>query len=288
MPRLWLHVGLFLASCVTTYLAGGAYFAATLMSILLAHELGHYIVGRRAGADMSPPYFLPTPYLGYGTLGAVIGMRTPIADRNVLFDVGAAGPVAGLVVALPLLVIGLLLSPVGPPAPGNVMEGNSILYALIKLAVFGRWLPGGGVDVNLHPMGFAAWVGLLITAINLMPVGQLDGGHIARAILGDRHEQLSARLNVALPLIGLAVGGVMVATALDAGKDTWGAVAYGGHGLAPWCVWALLLWGMRHQAGAYHPPVDAAPLDPGRRRRAIAMLVLFCLIVTPVPIRPVL
>ena len=199
-----IHGGLFAACCATTCLYQGPWFAASLMGILLCHELGHYFVGRRRGVDVSLPYFIPLPpYVTLGTLGAVIKMRSSIRDRNVLFDVGASGPVAGLVVAIPLLVIGLLMSSVGPPEPNSAIEGPSILYALIKLAIFGRWLPGGGDDVQLHPMAFAGWVGLLVTMINLMPIGQLDGGHIARAALGQRHEALSARLHVALLAIGL-------------------------------------------------------------------------------------
>lgn len=289
MSSLWVNVGLFVASCGTTYWFGGPYFAATLMGILLCHELGHYVVGRRRGVEVSPPYFIPVPpQISFGTFGAVISMRKPIEDRGALFDVGAAGPIAGLVVAVPLLVVGLSLSEVGPPVEGNVIEGNSILYALLKYAVFGRWLPGDGVDVNLHPMAFAAWVGLLVTAINLMPIGQLDGGHVARAALGQRHETWSARLNVALPAVGLVLGAIMLVVALDAGEDLWGAIGYASHGVIPWCVWALLLWWMRGRAGAYHPAVSDAPLAPGRRRAAVAMLVLFVLIVTPVPLRPVL
>ena len=185
-----IHLGLFAACCATTWWFDGPYFAATLMGILLCHELGHYVTGRRRGVEVSLPYFIPVPpQFTLGTLGAVIRMKKPISDRNALFDVGAAGPVAGLVVAIPLLVIGLSLSSLGPVKPDDMIEGNSILYALLKYAVFGRWLPSGGVDVQLHPMAFAGWVGLLITMINLMPIGQLDGGHVARAALGQSHEK---------------------------------------------------------------------------------------------------
>ncbi len=284
-----IHGGLFAACCATTCVYGGPAFAATLMGILLCHELGHYLVGRRRGVDVSLPYFIPLPpFITLGTLGAVIKMRTTIRDRNALFDVGASGPVAGLVVAVPLLVIGLMLSDVGPATPDSMIEGPSILYIAIKLAVFGRWLPGGGVDVQLHPMALAGWVGLLVTMINLMPIGQLDGGHIARAVLGQRHERLSGRLHLALLAIGLAVGGVMLAMALAAGKDVVGALSYAKYGATPWGMWAAMLAWMRRQAGEYHPPVADEPLDPARRRRAIAMLVVFCLIATPVPFRPVL
>jgi membrane-associated protease RseP (regulator of RpoE activity) len=284
-----IHGGLFVACCITTTIASGAVFAATLMGILTCHEFGHYLVARRRGVDASLPYFIPLPpYLTFGTLGAVIRMKRPIDDRAALFDVGAAGPVAGLVVAIPLLVLGLVLSKVGPLKPDDMIEGDSILYALLKYAVFGRHLPGDGVDVQLHPMASAAWVGMLVTMINLMPIGQLDGGHIARAALGDRHERWSARLHTLLPVIGLTVFGVMIAVALHAGASVAGALGYAKYGLIPWLVWTALLGLMHRQAGEYHPPVGEAPLGPWRRRAALGMLFVFFLIATPVPFRPVL
>ncbi len=293
-----IHGGLFVACCVTTTLFGyadhhswsdGFAFSGTLMGILLCHELGHYVVARRRGVDVSPPYFIPLPpVISLGTMGAVIRMKKPIDDRGALFDVGAAGPIAGLVVAIPLLVIGLHLSHLGPIVSGHEQEGNSILYALLKYAVFGRWLPGGGVDVDLHPMAFAAWVGLLVTMINLMPIGQLDGGHVARAALGDRHETWSARFHVLLPIIGVVIFAVMIVAALHAGRDVAGALSYAKDGAIPWFVWTLLLAWMRRNAGEYHPPVGDTPLDPVRRALALGMLVVFILIATPVPFRDVL
>jgi membrane-associated protease RseP (regulator of RpoE activity) len=294
---LWPHIALFAASCATTWWAGsisdgparGAAFAATLMGILVCHEAGHYVAGRHHRVPVSLPYFIPLPpWISLGTMGAVIRMDEPISDRNKLFDVGASGPIAGLVVAIPLLVIGLHLSELGPPTQEGMIEGNSILYALLKYAMFGRWLPGDGLDVQLHPMAFAGWVGLLITMINLMPIGQLDGGHVARAAIGDAHERWSARLHIALPVIGAATGLVMLALALDAGRSLGGALRYALYGVGPWMMWTLLLGVMRRQAGEYHPPVGDVPLDPARRRRAIGMLVVFLLIATPVPFRPVL
>lgn len=289
-PRdLALHAALFVACCVTTWMFDGPYFAATLMSILLCHELGHYVIGRRRGVDVSLPYFIPVPpQFTLGTLGAVIRMRRPISDRNALFDVGAAGPIAGLVVAIPLLVVGLTLSEVAPIKPEDMIEGNSILYALLKYAVFGRWLPSGGIDVQLHPMAFAGWVGLLITMINLMPIGQLDGGHVARAALGQSHEKWSGRLHVTLPILGLTVASVMFVIAERAGRGPLDALSYALTGALPWLVWTAMLAVMRRQAGEYHPPVGETPLDPQRRRYAIAMLVIFLLIATPVPFRPAL
>jgi membrane-associated protease RseP (regulator of RpoE activity) len=247
------------------------------------------VVSRRHRIDVSLPYFIPLPpVITIGTLGAVIGMRKSIEDRNALFDVGAAGPVAGLVVAIPLLVVGLMRSHVEPIQSDGMLEGNSILYALLKYAVFGRWLPSGGVDVRLHPMAEAGWYGLFLTVINLMPIGQLDGGHIARAALGQSHETWSARLHVALPILGLAIGAVMFRAAWTDGTALGDALKYASYGLSPYLVWTLILGWMRQRAGEYHPPVHDAPLDARRRRYAFAMLVLFFLIATPVPFRPAL
>jgi Zn-dependent protease len=288
VPRIVWSVASFAASCVTTGLFGGPLFAATLMGILLAHELGHFVVARRHGVAVSLPLFIPLPpQVSLGTLGAVISMPEPIERRDHLFDVGVAGPLAGLAVALPLLVVGLALSPLGPPSPTGVLEGNSLLYGLIKLAMFGQWLPGGGLDVQLHPVGFAAWVGLLITMINLIPIGQLDGGHIARAALGDAHERLSARLHVGLVVMGVAAGGLLLSLALVADYSLLGALGYASHGLVPWLLWAAMIGIMRSLAGGtYHPPTGDAPLSRGRRRLALAVLVLFLLIFMPVPMRP--
>ena len=282
MRELWKHFALFAACCATTWYVRGPYFAATLMGILACHEAGHYVTSRLHGVETSLPYFIPIP-ISFGTLGAVIRMKKPIDDRRTLFDVGASGPIAGLVVAIPLLVIGLWISPLEPIKVGDGLEGNSILYVLLKFAVFGRWLPGDGLDVQLHPMAFAAWVGLLVTAINLMPIGQLDGGHIARAVLGQSHERWSARLNVALPALGVVVGGVMLVRASHAGLAFWDALLYAKDGALPWMIWAVLLGLMRRSAGEYHPPVGDVPLDGRRRIGAVVMAVIFVLIVTPVP-----
>ena len=293
-----IHGGLFVACFVATTVTGyadghswshGFAFSGTLMGILLCHELGHFIVGRLRKVEVSPPYFIPLPpIVTLGTMGAVIRMNKPIEDRAALFDVGAAGPIAGLVVAIPLLAIGLHLSHLGPITPGNHQEGNSILYALLKYLAFGRWLPGNGMDVDLHPMAFAAWVGLLVTMINLMPIGQLDGGHVARAALGERHETWSARLHVLLPMISIAIFTVMFAVALRAGRSLLDAADYAKDGAIPWLIWFLLLAWMRRNAGEYHPPVGEQPLGPGRRALALGMLLIFVLIATPVPFRDVL
>jgi membrane-associated protease RseP (regulator of RpoE activity) len=299
-----LHVLLFVVTCATTYLAGalgdehspanGLAFAGTLMTILVCHEMGHYVVARRHGIDASLPYFIPLPpMVSLGTMGAVIRMRQPITDRNQLIDVGAAGPLAGLAVAVPLLVVGLHLSPVGPPAAGSeavVIEGNSIAYAAIKWVVFGRLLPTPeGIDVQLHPMALAAWVGILITMINLIPIGQLDGGHIACGFLGDDHERLSRWLHSIMLVVGVGVVAMLVADARTSGLAWGAAVKYGAWAGLPWFVWAAMLLGMRRlSGGVYHPPVSGVPLTRGRRVLAAVMAIVFLVIFTPVPFRQAL
>jgi membrane-associated protease RseP (regulator of RpoE activity) len=238
------------------------------MTILLCHEMGHYLLARRHRIEVSLPYFIPLPpMISFGTLGAVIKMNAPIRDRNQLIDVGAAGPIE----------------------PGATQEGNSILYGLIKLTMFGQWLPSGGVDVHLHPMAFAAWVGLLITMINLIPIGQLDGGHVMRAGLGDRHERLSAILHRALIVVALLAGGYLFLLARADGADLVASLGFAGVGVAPWLVWAVALAVLRNLAdGEYHPPVSGPPLTAGRRRLMWAMLAVFVVLFSPVPMRPVL
>jgi membrane-associated protease RseP (regulator of RpoE activity) len=288
--QLSIHAALFLATCGTTWYSGGPAFAATLMSILVCHEMGHYVAARRYGLDVSLPYFIPLPpVITLGTLGAVIRMRAPIRDRNQLLVVGAAGPLAGLVIAIPALVIGLQLSTVGPVSPEGALEGNSLLYGLTKLALFGRWLPSGGVDVQLHPMAFAAWVGLLVTMINLIPIGQLDGGHIMRAWLDDAHERISAVLHRALLAVALAAGTVLFFLARDDGAAPLASLGYAAWGVMPWLIWSLALALMRRLSGGeYHPPVTGPPLDRRRRAFAIVMVVVFLIIFVPIPMRPTL
>lgn len=301
--RPLLHAGLFVLTCATTFLAGaelggtfdaasGAAFAATLMSILVCHEMGHYVAARRHGIDVSLPYFIPLPpFISLGTMGAVIRMRRPLTDRSQLIDVGAAGPIAGLVAAIPLLLIGLSLSPVAhSTTPGGVIEGNSIAYLGLKYLVHGQILPAAdGTDVQLHPIAFAAWVGFLITMINLIPIGQLDGGHIASAALGDRHERLSTWLHRLLLLVGTAVAAMLFAEGRAAGLELGHAASRAATASMPWLVWAVLLLVMRRLGGGvYHPPVEGAPLGKRRRALALVMAIVFILLFTPVPLREAL
>jgi Zn-dependent protease len=236
----------------------GAPFALALLSILLAHELGHYFMSRHYGVLASLPYFLPMPLSPFGTMGAVIRTRTPMRDRRQLLAIGAAGPVAGLLVAIPALLLGLAWSTVGPIPSGEgvILEGNSLLYAGLKVLVFGRFLPSNGYDVFLHPVAFAAWAGLLVTALNLIPAGQLDGGHIAYALLGRRARWLNRLAVVAALGLGLVWSG--------------------------WLLWAavIVLFGQR----SAEPLDEVTPLTVPQRAFAVAMLVLFGLLFTPTPL----
>jgi membrane-associated protease RseP (regulator of RpoE activity) len=283
----WLHALLFVLTCASTWWAQGPVFAATLMTILLTHEMGHYVMARRHKIPVSLPYFIPVPFVPTGTLGAVIKMKAPIGQRDALVDVGAAGPLAGLAVAIPLLAIGLARSTVAVSPPGpSFVEGNSILYILLKLITHGRYLPAGRLDVQLGPMAFAGWVGILVTFINLIPIGQLDGGHVAYAFFGARYERWSAWLHRSLLGVGCVVVGVLGLDASRAGRRAGAALLYGAQGALPWLVWAgLLLLLRRLTGGVWHPPVSTEPLSRGRRIVCATCAVVFLLIFTPIPMR---
>jgi membrane-associated protease RseP (regulator of RpoE activity) len=242
---LWHHPG---------RLALGLPFSSTLLSILLAHELGHYITCRHYGIRATYPYFIPAPTL-IGTLGAFIRIKSPIINRRELFDVGISGPLAGFVIAIPALAVAIHLSKAGPPAgaPDSITLGSPL--ALILLT---RLLRGGvnPATVTLNSAGCAAWVGLFATTLNLLPVGQLDGGHILYAILGDKQRYISRGfLLVLLPL----------------GIFCW----------MGWMVWGVLLFflGLRH-------PVLLDPtetLGRGREILALVAVLIFALTFVPTP-----
>ncbi len=284
--RPLVHLGLFLATVLTTLLAGtlilggvspgelwnnpwriavGLPFAAALLGILGVHELGHYTVGRRHGMPVSLPYFIPVPPIPpflLGTLGAVIRLRGAIRDRRALFDMAVAGPLAGLAVAVPVYVLGLRLSsvvriPAGDTAGAYVQFGDAVLPKLLERLTLGALPPDS--DILLHPVGIAAWFGFFVTALNLIPAGQLDGGHIVYALFGGRHALVSKLAVGGLVLIGLAFGSIN------------------------WLVWAALIVGVM---GFRHGPTmdDITPLD--RRRRALGLfaLMLLFLLLPPVPL----
>jgi membrane-associated protease RseP (regulator of RpoE activity) len=237
----------------------GLPFAASLLAILVAHEFGHYLVARRAGTPTSLPYFIPLPVVGlFGTMGAFIRMSSPPRNRRDLLAIAVAGPLAGLIVAIPILWVGLRLSSVAPPPPPPyIMEGNSLLYAALKLLVFGRLLPSGGEDVMLSQVAMAGWAGLLITGLNLIPAGQLDGGHILFALLGPRRSRIV----------------------------TWGVLAVLA-GLAflwqGWLIWVVLIFLFSRFQDS--PLDDLTALTRRQRLLAVLTLLLFVLVFTPVPL----
>jgi membrane-associated protease RseP (regulator of RpoE activity) len=284
-------------------------FAASLMGILLAHEFGHYLMSRYHKTAATLPYFIPMPFSFFGTMGAFIQMQSIPKNKRILFDIGIAGPLAGMVVAIPVLFLGLSLSRIDtvkntsypPEAPGvqvkcsspvflpdgsytcaddDFIEGNSLFYLGLKYLKFGQLLPApenytgqspllywlryfftgspvpiGGMDVMIDPIAFAGWAGLLVTALNLIPVGTLDGGHITYALFGEK-------IRKAYPF----VIGILVAM---------GFVAQ------TWWLWAvLLLWLGRVHA---EPLDQITELDPRRRALGWFAILLFILVFTPVP-----
>lgn len=257
-------------------------FALAMLGILLSHEFGHYLVSRYHKTPATLPYFIPLPFSPLGTMGAAILMKGVPKNKRILFDIGVAGPLAGMVVAIPVLLLGLSLSQLGTveASGSSFMEGNSILYLLAKYAVFGKFLPEpatfgglsplqywlryfftgqpapiGATDVFIHPVAFAGWAGLLVTAMNLIPAGTLDGGHVVYALFGERARK-------AFPyLIGLLV--------------------YLGFSWNGWWLWAaLLFWLGRVNAETLD---QITPLDLKRRLVAVFVIVLFLLVFTPVP-----
>jgi membrane-associated protease RseP (regulator of RpoE activity) len=273
-PRRLLHLGLLLGTVATTIIAGaiqqgvnpletpgllyrGVPFSFTLLLILGTHEMGHYLVSRRHHLDVTLPYFIPAPPIPFiiGTFGAFIRIRSPIKDKRALLDVGCAGPLAGVLISIPVILIGLNLSTIIVTGGGEgVVLGEPLLFKLLSWAALGPMTPEQ--NVILHPVAFAGWIGLLVTALNLIPVGQLDGGHVAYALFPEYHRYIS------LGMLGLLV--------------VCGVVFWQG-----WLFWAGLIafLGWRHP-----PPYQFwVPLD--RRRRVLGIITgaVFILTFTPVP-----
>ena len=270
--RLWLHLLLVLATIGTTTLAGatlagvnlardpagiliGIPFSLTLMTILTAHELGHYFMGKWHRVQVSLPYFIPVPF-SLGTFGAFIQMRSPIRNRRELFDVGFAGPIVGFVVALALLIFGLVLSDglrafrtFGPPL------GDSLLTSLLTNLLRPQET---ATILSRNPIALAAYFGILLTGINLLPAGQLDGGHIAYALFGRSARPLAVATVVALFILGVLY---------------WQG----------WFLWAGLIFvtGLRHAT----PLNDVTPIDRDRWLIAVGVLVIFVLTFIPQPLR---
>jgi membrane-associated protease RseP (regulator of RpoE activity) len=287
---LWRYVLLFVLTIYTTTAAGaghylsfylglggglnpfstaelllrGLWYSGPILAILGCHELGHYFACRYYNVAASRPYFLPVPFLLTGTLGAFIRIRQPIPGKRELFDIGVAGPIAGFVVAIPLLFMGMYLSRVDP-IPANVQGelfwlGEPLLFKLAAWLTFGH--VADGFTVTMHPMAFAGWFGLLATALNLFPIGQLDGGHISYAVLGRKSTIVT--LVMVVCLLGLAFWSLS------------------------WAVWAGLTILMLLAFGPHHPrtPDEDIPLDPVRKAVAVFAVIMFALCFTPAPIEP--
>jgi membrane-associated protease RseP (regulator of RpoE activity) len=290
--RGWLHVLLFMLTLASTTLWGGLHYAGfldafrgsrelpmpfpalflrgfwysgTILLILGAHEMGHYLACRYYDVDATLPFFIPMPLFSTGTAGAVIRIREPMATKRIVFDIGIAGPIAGFLVAVPALFLGIGLSTLVPtPAqfpPGTDSLGEPLLFQLAEWVVW-RTIPETQT-LNMHPMALAAWFGLLVTMLNLMPVGQLDGGHISYAALGRASSYVS-----------------LVTLAVMLGLGFWYAPS--------WYVWCALITGMLYFFGRHHPPVldESEPLDRARVILALCAVAILVLCFMPAPIQP--
>ncbi|OPY26252.1 MAG: Peptidase family M50 [Methanocella sp. PtaU1.Bin125] len=278
--RVWINVVLAVATFLTTMLTGammegvdpfaapldlykGLPFAVAIMLVLGSHEIGHYIVSRRNGVDATLPYFIPFPLSPIGTMGAIIRQKGPIPTRKALFDVGISGPLVGLVVAVAVTVVGLMLpapSPVIPAEGGfQMMINTPLLFDLL-----GYVLHPGETLTAIHPIAFAGWVGMLVTVLNLIPVGQLDGGHVARAVLGPLADKISRLMPMGIMALGLFV--------------TFGLKQDG----EIWILWGLLTSFMS-MAAHPKPTDDKEPIGWQRIALAGLTLVLAILCFTPAP-----
>lgn len=293
------NLALFAATLVSVLLAGnqemlfgeepftlgnlwkGWTFAVPLMVILLAHEFGHYIAARIHRVHASLPYFIPMPISPFGTMGAIIAMRGRIGSRKALLDIGASGPLAGMVFAVPILIWGLLHSEVNEITGHGLLEGQCLLYSLLKWITLGP-IPEGS-DVFLHPTAFAGWVGLLITMINLVPVGQLDGGHVAYALVGPKQNAIAKIVHYSL----LGVFAINFGYHFLSGMGTEPLADTVGVAFEMsmfWLVWFGFLFLLRHFSGGNHPPTEPGELGLGRKIVAVGTLLLFVLLFMPTPL----
>jgi membrane-associated protease RseP (regulator of RpoE activity) len=268
------HIILFIATFITTLLAGalmngvipweqpekiylGLPFSLTLLLILLTHEMSHYFTSRLHHVSATLPYFIPAPSI-IGTFGAVIKMKPPIPDRRSLIDIGASGPIGGLIVAIIATIVGLSLSEVKPAGElqHGLAFGSSLLFTFLSKIVLN--VEPEKFDVILHPVAFAGWIGLLVTSLNLLPIGQLDGGHIAYALFGEKHEWISKGMIPVLVILGIIF---------------WPG----------WIVWAALMFFL----GYRHPPVVYPHIQLDRKRKMVGWisLVIFILTFTPMPVQ---
>ncbi len=278
--RIWINVALAVATFLTTMVTGammygvdpfatpleiyqGLPFAIAIMLVLGSHELGHFIVSKRHGVDATLPYFIPFPLSPIGTMGAIIRQKGPIPTRRALFDVGISGPLVGLVVAVIVTVIGLMLP---APAPTPVTDGSLTMQINTPLLFdfLGQLIHPGETLATVNPIAFAGWVGMLVTVLNLIPVGQLDGGHVARAVLGPIADRISRLMPIGIMSLGLFV--------------TFGLKQDG----EIWILWGLLssFMGM---AAHPKPTDDVKPIGWQRIALTALTLVIAILCFTPAP-----
>jgi membrane-associated protease RseP (regulator of RpoE activity) len=253
---VFLHIILFLLTIGSTILVGGFLYSLAIMTILLAHEMGHYFMTKRYGIPATLPFFIPLPMKPFGTLGAIIRIKGMIINKRALFDIGVAGPLCGFIVALPFIMTGILLSNVQVYIGGEHYQklGDPLLFILLQNIFIGE-IPRG-CDLVLHPFAYAGWVGLFVTALNLLPVGQLDGGHVVYAVFGDRSKMV---FRVCIALLAAL------------------AIFYNPGWLA--LVILLLIFGRRHP----QPYDTETPLDGKRKLVACLVLVIFILSFIPAP-----
>lgn len=298
---LVVPLALFLLTAATTFfsgyamngtVSGGVMFSLSLMIILGAHEMGHYLYGRKHGVSITVPYFVPAPPFvsPIGTFGAFIRIRSPIPSRRELFDIGAAGPFAGAAAAFPFLFAGLLFSEVAAADSETLAEmgsamslGDSVMFSLFSKMALGT-VPEGH-EIVLHPFAFAGWIGLFVTALNLMPAGQLDGGHLVYSVFPPRWHRRISRATVAA-LVAMGVGTAPLADLLP--RLGLSAAAWTPpprllfEGWVGWLFWAAVLVAL----GTSHAPAERedAALDPARKALAVAALLLFACCFSPVPV----
>lgn len=269
--KLLIHLLLFIITFFSTLFAGamqagvnvienpdmihkGFPFALTLMMILLAHELSHYFASKRHRVKATLPYFIPAPTI-IGTFGAFIKMKSPISTRKALLDIGVSGPLAGFMISLIVSIIGLSYSSIVSlkEVKGGISLGDSLLFSILSNIIL-DYRPGVQ-DILLHPIAFAGWIGFFVTSINLLPIGQLDGGHIAYALFGEKHDYLSKLFVLLMLLFGLFI---------------W----------AGWAVWAILLLIL----GLRHPPILYSEIPLDGKRRFIGWLSFIILVMTFIPV----
>jgi membrane-associated protease RseP (regulator of RpoE activity) len=252
---IWRHPALLLT---------GLPFSLTLLLILLAHEFGHYLAAMYHRVDASLPYFMPSPFLG--TFGAFIRVRSPILSKRVLFDIGISGPLAGFVFLLPALAVGMAFSKVIPGIAhqGSMQFGVPGLEWLLERAIF----PGvPSANIYLHPMARAAWIGMFATAMNLLPIGQLDGGHILYSFFPQHHKTVSKFICLLMLIPAVFVGARLLGIPGVPTEGMW----------VGWSLWGLVLLRLGRRHPVIHDPVE---LTPGRRQLGILALIVFILCFT--------